>query len=54
MSEGAGTVAVREYGQFLDGRWESPATTATGPWSIEDLTYLQWVSAQSGRRHFPI
>jgi acyl-CoA reductase-like NAD-dependent aldehyde dehydrogenase len=36
-------------GGVRDSGWGRP-----GPWSIEDFTYLQWVSAQGGRRHFPL
>jgi len=36
-------------GGVRDSGWGRP-----GPWSIEDFTYLQWVSAQRGRRHFPL
>ena len=36
-------------GGVRDSGWGRP-----GPWSIEDFTYLQWVSSQSGRRHFPL
>jgi acyl-CoA reductase-like NAD-dependent aldehyde dehydrogenase len=36
-------------GGVRDSGWGRP-----GPWSIEDFTYLQWVSAQSGRRDFPL